>query len=135
VLPRKADVLLGKGKLIQEHSGNIRCRHVIESFNPRYKISTKMEKTSLARKVVQDMKNSGGRFLKQDAGGWVEVNDEIAREKVSRSFRNHRIVLQKSGWNKETNSIVKPTSSPPPDPGGSTADAKRPRLAQSMYTK
>ena len=34
---------------------------------------------------------SGGRFLKLDDVGWVEIDDDEARYKVSHTFRNHRI--------------------------------------------
>ena len=42
------------------------------------------------------MKKAGGRFLKQDEGGWVEISDDQARLKVSHTFRNHRIAERAS---------------------------------------
>jgi hypothetical protein len=36
------------------------------------------------------VKYSGGRFLKQVGGIWVEANDDEAREKVCIAFRSFR---------------------------------------------
>jgi hypothetical protein len=45
--------------------------------------------------IVHLVKVGGGRFLVElEDGGWVEVDEATAREKVSRAFRNRRKVLQ-----------------------------------------
>ena len=46
--------------------------------------------TNLTSEIVQVVKGYGGRFLKQENGGWIEIDDEAARDKVSHSFRNLR---------------------------------------------
>jgi hypothetical protein len=56
----------------------------------RYEQSPKGEKTEIAKQVVLAIMNTGGRFLKQAEEGWAEVATDIAREKVSHSFRNRR---------------------------------------------
>lgn len=99
-IPKRMDVLLGRGKVIQEHPGNLRYRHLIETSRERYETSSKFEKTAVAEVIVKLIKESSGRFLKQDddGTGWVEVTDEIAREKVAHAFRNRRKV--KAGGSK-----------------------------------
>lgn len=94
VVPGTYDVLLGRGRPLQKHSGNLRYHHIIESYQGRYEKASKLEKTKLSKLIVQTMKNEGGRFLKQDDMGWIEIDDEVARYKVSHTFRNHRIAAR-----------------------------------------
>jgi hypothetical protein len=45
--------------------------------------------------ILHLVKEGGGRFLMElEDGGWVEVDEATAREKVSRAFRHRRKVLQ-----------------------------------------
>ena len=94
VVPGTYDVLLGRGKPLQKHPGNLRYHHSIESFHSRYEEAQKLEKTNLSRLIVQMMKDEGSRFLKQDELGWIEIDDDAARYKVSHTFRNHRIAAR-----------------------------------------
>lgn len=88
-LPGPRDVLLGRGKTVQDHCGNFWLRNVMEPYVEVYKKTAKLEKNTLAMQVVIQIKKSGGRFLKRPSehGWWVEVDDEMAREKVSMIFR------------------------------------------------
>lgn len=99
-VPGSYDILLGRGKLIQEHTGNIRFRHLIEKNRATYEKATKNEKTFLATRIVDIVNDGGGRFLKEDPSGWTEVTDDTARDKVSHSFRNKR--LQSNSDNLDT---------------------------------
>jgi hypothetical protein len=92
LVPREADILLGRGRGAQNHKGNVHYRCVVESFRHRYeKIPQKGAKTQLIREIVDCIHNKGGRFLKQDAyGRWIPVDPEVARDKVSHSFRNQK---------------------------------------------
>ena len=94
VVPGTCDVLLGRGKPLQKHPGNLRYHHIVESYHGQYENAAKLEKTNLAKTIVQRMKASGGRFLKQDGIGWLEIDDDAARYKVSHTFRNHRIAAR-----------------------------------------
>lgn len=94
VVPGTCDVLLGRGKPLQKHPGNLRYHHIVESCHGQYENAQKLEKTNLARTIVQRMKESGGRFLKHDGIGWIEIDDDAARYKVSHTFRNHRIAAR-----------------------------------------
>jgi hypothetical protein len=94
VVPGTHDVLLGRGKPLQKHPGNLRYHHIIESFEDRYESAMKLEKTNIAKEIVQKIKDAKGRFLKQDSAGWVEIDDAAARYKVSHTFRNHRISMR-----------------------------------------
>jgi hypothetical protein len=91
MVPGPFDVLVGRGRFIQEHAGNLCYRHIVESHMEKYEQATKrVEKTDLTAEVVKVVNERGGRFLKQDGGGWTEINVDSARDKVSHSFRNLR---------------------------------------------
>merc|ERR1712014_247899 len=88
ITPRKFDVLFGRGRNTREHCGNLRCAHLVEMHQLEYEACTKTEKTDLAMRIVQIVKECDGRFLKKDRKkGWQEVDDLKAREKVSHFFR------------------------------------------------
>ena len=90
-IPGSKDALFGRGKTIQDHNGNVLMRSLIEEYMPEYRRAAKKEKGKVAWKVVMATKALGGRFLKRDSTGWwVEVTDEIAREKISMTYRTSR---------------------------------------------
>ncbi len=85
-LPCTYDILLGRGKSIQNHSGNILMRNLIWHYIPIYRSATK--KGKVVWTVLHATKATGARFLERQTNGWwVEVSDEVARAKVSMSFR------------------------------------------------
>jgi hypothetical protein len=90
-MPNPLDVLFGRGKFIQEHTGNQIFRQMIEDHREVYDAAMKVEKTNIAKEIVQSILDSGARFLKPSGDGWIEVTVEVAREKVSHSFRNRRV--------------------------------------------
>lgn len=90
ILPRRFDVLFGRGKNTREHTGNLRAGHLVEMFHDEYEKAGKFEKTEVAQRIVGMIHDSFGRFLKWEANGWVEVDDEAAREKISHFFRHLR---------------------------------------------
>lgn len=94
IVPGTYDILLGRGKPLQKHAGNLRYHHFIETYHGQYEIAQKLEKTNLSKLIVQKMKEAGGRFLKQNDCGWIEIDDDAARYKVSHTFRNHRIAAR-----------------------------------------
>ena len=92
-LPLASDVLLGKGRPIQNHSGNLHLQAIVEEYLDEYhSMENRLEKTALASLIVRKVKDASGRFLSKDKGIWMEVSDEVARSKVSYLFRNRRVV-------------------------------------------
>jgi hypothetical protein len=87
------DVLLGRGKTIQQHEGNQRFQTIVNEHKYRYKsCQTREQKTNITREIVDSIKTGGnqtGRFLKFDmtVGGWREVIDEVARVKAGQALR------------------------------------------------
>jgi hypothetical protein len=99
--PGKLDILLGRGKPLQEWLGNVQLNSTLAAHADRHN-STAMTrrgaKNELCDEIVTRIKESGGRFLKRELGAveWIEVDDVMAREKVSRGFRKHRLSLSKT---------------------------------------
>lgn len=85
--PTAKDVLLGRGRPFQMWNNHLGA--VIDRLKERYYSSSRFEKTCLSIDVVNIIKGNGGRFLQRtnDQAGWVEVSDDVAREKVSSGFR------------------------------------------------
>jgi hypothetical protein len=82
--------LLGKGRVAQEHCGNKRFRDLIDSYRDEYNVASKYDKTAMTEKMVDLVKQSSGRFWKDDGVGWVQAPDHVARFKVSHCFRDHK---------------------------------------------
>ncbi|KAL3937354.1 MAG: hypothetical protein SGARI_002153 [Bacillariaceae sp.] len=105
IIPRRFDVLFGRGKTTREHSGNLRCNLLIEMYADQYEQANKVQKTIIAERIVAMVHESLGRFLKQEANkGWVEVSDEAAREKISHFFRFQRSKRVSNGDTQDTDS-------------------------------
>ena len=88
--PLTADVLLGRGRHPQEHQGNVYLTNLVEDQKEVYKASRKNEKKPYHILLVKTIQENGGRFLKRSSefgGGWVEVDDDVARGKVRNKFR------------------------------------------------
>jgi hypothetical protein len=110
IIPGPCDVLLGRQKIAQENVGNVRYHFVIDTHIDQFESSSVREKTTMTREIVQEIKAAGGRFLKLDDAGWVEVSDEDARKKVASAFRSKR----KSG--RGPGNLQKPTFESKPRP-------------------
>jgi hypothetical protein len=89
--PGPLDVLQGRGLEAQVHPGNLRFRNIIAERQKVHNKSLIHEKTAISKEIVLVIKESGGRFLRQDEGhGWKVVDDNVARAKVSAAFRDRR---------------------------------------------
>ncbi|CAB9514861.1 expressed unknown protein [Seminavis robusta] len=92
--PSNSDILMGKGKNIQNHGGNIRFRALIDQHRPRYDEANKTQKTQIAQEIVHIVKHGWkGRFLIRENKkvGWIPLVDDLAaRQKVSSCFRDAR---------------------------------------------
>ena len=90
MVPSRKDVLLGVGKGIQSHIGNVRYRQLLQDCKDKYDQSAYSERKQITEEIVYIVKQASGRFLKEDEIGWVEVDDDIARVKISAAFRAMR---------------------------------------------
>lgn len=82
--PTATDVLLGKGRRIQNHLGNIRLREIGVLHKDSYRGKPNPVKTKIRQEIVDSIRADGGRFLEFNAATstYRDVGDKRAREKV-----------------------------------------------------
>lgn len=86
-----SDVLSGRGKLSFNHAGNKRFRDLVNGSVDRYnETTTRLEKATVVNFVVEEIRASGGRFLRRDetAGAWHAFNYAQCREKTGHAIRD-----------------------------------------------
>lgn len=89
--PDRQDVLFGRGKLLQQHPGNMRFREWLESYRDAYEATPKSKKRSLATSITLELVACGVRFLKQNEHKqWVRVESMEVEEKICQLFRSRR---------------------------------------------
>jgi len=92
--PRKFDVIIGRGKKCHCHFGNKRLKKIISLRLDEYSSSIlQSEKSQILRAIVSQIRSSqshNGGFVKQDpqSSRWFDVGDNLAREKISKAFRD-----------------------------------------------
>lgn len=96
--PNHKDILFGRGWPKTKHPGNAVFRNLIEArLNEYNNALSKGEKTMITLSIVLELKESEARFLREDKSGWwMEVSNDIARQKVSIGFRDIRKAKIKS---------------------------------------
>ena len=92
IVPKRFDVRFGRGSDTRVHSGNLRAQHMVEMQLDEYEQADKLGKTCIAEEIVASIRASYGRFLRweDDESGWVEVDSDTARNKISHFFRRKR---------------------------------------------
>lgn len=89
--PRNEDVICGRGKATQDHPGNKRYREIIkENLKEYMNAKTKMDKSLVVSKVVDQIHEDGGNFVKKNAKTkkWGVVDEDFAREKTAHTIRD-----------------------------------------------
>ena len=90
--PGAYDVIVNRGKHSYNHIGNRRYRLTIEMNTDRYsKAATKLDKSIVVNEIVDTFRSGsgGGGFVKKTQDGqWVEIGDQLAREKVGHALRD-----------------------------------------------
>jgi len=94
--PTHLDVVCGRGKTSRGHEGNINFIRVIKNnLNSYVKIRSREGKSELIRSIVESIRYEasiigGVGFVKVDEkkGCWIEIGDQLAREKVGHALRD-----------------------------------------------
>jgi hypothetical protein len=88
--PSPLDVLCGRGKPFQEHSGNVRLAELFEKHQDLYRTTKRGGKSEVSEDILRLVREYDGCFIKKKEGEdeWIVVDDDEAREKVSQGFRN-----------------------------------------------
>ena len=94
-VPGNWSIICGRGKECYDHIGNRRFRILCDIHFAKYanKQTSKHEKTQIVVSIMDAFRegsNNVGGFVKYDANSerWVEVGDEMAREKIGQQFRS-----------------------------------------------
>jgi hypothetical protein len=91
ITPSRYDILFGRGRPIRDNPGNLGLLFLVEQKRSVYEATDKQEKTRISLEIVRVLKAKPSRFLKKNASGiWKEVDEDMARAKVSHAFRTMR---------------------------------------------
>jgi len=98
----KDDIILGRGKNMQDHPGNRRMRRTINKYKHRYQSIQRSEKRELVESVYKEIIREGARFLTKvpDEKYFVLVDIEVALQKVSNTLRCRK------NWKKQSSSAM-----------------------------
>ena len=96
--PNLYDVLCGRGGVTNNHVGNKRFRSLVATYQPVYLTCRKIEKSIVAKNIVDIVHQYGGRFLKKQGTRrnffWMEADMKKAIEKTSQALREGLDVRQ-----------------------------------------
>lgn len=88
---KNSDVLLGRGKSIHCHPGNIEYRKVVKEKSRQYQtVEDAAAKDAIAHAVISSVLEKGGKFMRHtiDEERWVECPASIVRTKVKQALRD-----------------------------------------------
>lgn len=86
-----ADVLLGRGRLVQNHPGNVLFRDFLDERRDEYEVLSRNDKRKARIKHTRELLANGVRFMRQtDSGLWVVCDFDEVVEKVAQFYRTRR---------------------------------------------
>jgi hypothetical protein len=91
--PSSSDVIVGTGREAKLHTGNDTFLELLKhDYLEKYSSAKcKLEKTMIISEIVNAVRERSPTqtgFVKRNQDGWYQVEDHLAREKVSQSLRN-----------------------------------------------
>jgi len=87
------DGICERGGKSNRHAGTRRYRGMIERFKPQYQsLTAKTAKTNLSRKIISQIQENGGRFLKKNEKGhqYFVLSPVETTKKVSQAMREKK---------------------------------------------
>jgi len=90
IIPSRNDVLLGRGRGIQSHPGNVKFRKFLEDYSNEYDQARRGKRRKIAAELSQVFGVKGVRFLEQKNNRWVESDHADAEKKIAQLFRTLR---------------------------------------------
>ncbi|KAL3932678.1 MAG: hypothetical protein SGBAC_010738 [Bacillariaceae sp.] len=85
------DVLLGRGRDIQNHIGNIHFREFLTAHQDDYDEAPRNQRRQIATSLYNVLKSDGIRFWhKSSAGEWEEIGALEGEKKIGQLFRTRR---------------------------------------------
>jgi len=93
--PGRRDILCGRGKPFQNHSGNVWMRRLVAKRKAGYDATPRNSKGRVTFALINDMHRMGGRFLRPLAYKkrrlWAVADTAVVFEKVAHSFRTCKV--------------------------------------------
>lgn len=89
------DVICERGGKSNRHAGTKRYRGIVEKFKPMYQsLTAKIEKTNLSRRIIAQIQENHGRFLKRDdqTGQFYVLCKVETTKKVSQALREKKVL-------------------------------------------
>jgi len=113
------DVVLGRGKRLQDLAGNARMRSIVHKYSNLYHTLKRADKRLLVETVYQEIVQNGARFLlkgpiDEQHHYYLVVGKEIALQKVSNIMRSKKPGVQQTSG-RDSNGEIAPLA-PCPDP-------------------
>ena len=91
MFPGTNDVLLGRGRTIQKHGGNLKMLEIVHGFKQEYNQLGRSQRRAFCEMVLDEvLKATSGRFLKFERTHWTVVSRDVALDKVSHALRSRR---------------------------------------------
>ena len=89
LIPKREDVLMGKGRPTNEHHGNMILQSLVDQQLDFYMSCDPVKRPPLFASVVRTIQREfGGQFLSKEHNGiWMEIAEDEAVQKVARTFR------------------------------------------------
>ena len=88
--PGLFDVICARGTKAWNHPGNRYFRSLVQMTTERYsRVTSREQRSIIVTEIVNTIRSKGNGFVKEyNQDQWVEVGDNLAREKVGQMFRN-----------------------------------------------
>jgi hypothetical protein len=98
ILVTEHDVLCGRGAPNLHHPGNQYFRSLVRAHQKEYSLIPRRDKAVLVERILSDIRERGGRFLRQQQSPriWMEVHQAIAYEKVCQALREYKKTRNKT---------------------------------------
>ena len=125
--------MFGRGRACNDNPGNQRMRRIINKYKSQYMgTGTRAVKRKIVRKAYDEIVEGGVMFLKNVGNDkWVQVEAEVAIDKVSHSLRCRKSLGEDSSIEESESGAPdsKPASSPNIRPGLIPRDISAPQEA------
>ena len=123
-----ADVLMGRGKRVGEHPGNVEFREIMNLYRKEYVSANRTVKSAIARKAIAHIRDTGARFLEQVGpnGEWVLVEETRVIEKACQALREKVVPRSRK---------PQPKATKPPVKKKNPSTAKKSKTVKSSKTK
>lgn len=93
VQPRPRDIILGRGRVHSERSGNTHFHSLVDRYmNGYHNAPDRKQKSAIIHTVYMDLCSTACRFLRREPKTdiYEEVGEAYAKEKISHAFRDKR---------------------------------------------